>query len=224
MPFDCPSSCSLLLYYFYYEQFTNIYKFLVIHEDKLTLNYSRASNAIKKMELEDQVLLTFIKLRLNFEFKHLAYLFELSTQDAVVVFRAWVNYMFYKFGSVPIWPDREVIYNHMPSKFKEEFPTTFVILDGTEIKVERPSALRSQSQCYSDYKSATTLKSLVGVDPRGSFIFISTLLSGYISDKEITSKSGLLTLLQQLLDSGKLKNGDGVMVDKRFPIKHYRNS
>ena len=103
------------------------------------------------MELEDQVLLTLIKLRLKFELKHLAYLFELSTQDAGAVFRAWVKYMFYKIGSDPIWPDREVIYNHMPSKFKEKFPTTFVILDGTEINVERRSALRSPSQCYSDY-------------------------------------------------------------------------
>lgn len=106
----------------------------------------------------------------------------------------------------------------MPCKFKEDFPNTIVILDGTELKLEKPSSLRSQSQCYSDYKSATTLKGLVGVDPRGSFMFISMLYSGPISDKEITIQSGLLEH-QQLLDCGHLRVEDGVMVDKGFLIR-----
>lgn len=206
---------------FSYQEFTNIFNFLVpnkyMYEEPLTV---KVTPAIKNMELQNQLLLTLIKLRLNLEYKHIAYLFQVSPQDAGIVFRAWINFMYFKFGSVTIWPDRDVLYKHMPPKYKEDFPTAFVILDGTEIKVERPSALRSQSQCYSDYKSATTLKGLVGIDPRGSFIFISMLFSGSISDKEITNRSGLLTLLQQLLDCGKLKNGDGVMVDKGFPIRN----
>ncbi|XP_053390346.1 uncharacterized protein LOC128553244 [Mercenaria mercenaria] len=133
-------------------------------------------------------------------------------------FREWINYMFYRFGSVPLWPGR-VIQEKMPKKFREEFPDTMIILDGTEIKLQPLSALRTQSQCYSDYKSSTTLKGLVDVDPRGSFTIISMLFSGSISDKEITSASGLLEMFQQLLDSGRLKRGDGVMVDKGFLIK-----
>ena len=33
-----------------------------------------------------------------------------------------------------------------------------IILDRTKLKTERPSGPLSQSQCYSDYKSTTTLK------------------------------------------------------------------
>ncbi|KAL3852059.1 hypothetical protein ACJMK2_015748 [Sinanodonta woodiana] len=205
---------------FVYEQFMNIFKFLVPDECKIPLSFPRTITSIQYMPLKDQLLLTLIKLRLSFDFKHLANLFKLSQQDVGSVFRAWINYMFYRFGSVPIWPDREVLLQQMPVKFREDFSTTFVILDGTELKVERPSALRSQSQCYSDYKSATTLKGLVGIDPRGSFIFISMLFSGSISDKEITTTCGLLPILQQLLECGKLKRGDGVMVDKGFLIQH----
>ncbi|KAL3881638.1 hypothetical protein ACJMK2_028051 [Sinanodonta woodiana] len=205
---------------FVYEQFMNIFKLLVPDECKIPLSFPRTITSIQYMPLKDQLLLTLIKLRLSFDFKHLANLFKLSQQDVGSVFRAWINYMFYRFGSVPIWPDREVLLQQMPVKFREDFSTTFVILDRTELKVERPSALRSQSQCYSDYKSATTLKGLVGIDPRGSFIFISMLFSGSISDKEITTTCGLLLLLQQLLECGKLKRGDGVMVDKGFLIQH----
>jgi len=43
-------------------------------------------------------------------------------------------------------------------------------------------------------KSCTTLKGLVGIDPRGSIIFASMLFSGAISDNEITQQSGFLKL------------------------------
>lgn len=203
---------------FEYLQFMVIFKFLVPDKAKRPIKFPRTISSVKNMLLEDQFLLAMVKLRLNFQFNHIAFLFKISQQDAGALFRQWINYMFYRFGSVPIWPERETLVNNMPKKFKEEFPDVLLILDGTELKVERPSSLKSQSQCYSDYKSATTLKALVGVDPRGSFTFISMLFSGSISDKEITVKSGLLDTLQQLIDSGKIKRGDGIMVDKGFLI------
>ncbi|XP_045174182.2 uncharacterized protein LOC123535566 [Mercenaria mercenaria] len=196
-----------------------IFNFLVPNKFAIPIQFSRTISSVKNMKLQDQFLLTMIKVRLNLQFKHLGHLFGISSQDAGALFREWINYMFYRFGSVPLWSGRELIQEIMPKTFREEFPDTMIILDGTEIKLHRQSALRTQSQCYSDYKSSTTLKGLVGVDPRGSFTFISMLFSGSISDKEITSASGLLEMFQQLLDRGRLKRGDGVMVDKGFLIK-----
>jgi hypothetical protein len=175
---------------------------------------------MNKLDLQNQFLLVLIKLRLNFEFKHLAFLFKITPYDSGTLFRNWVNFMYLRFGEVSLWPERDVSIENMPSKFKEDFPNTFLILDGTEIKVEKPSSLRSQSQCYSDYKSSTTLKALVGVDPRGSFNFVSMLYSGSISDKELTVQCGLLDMLKNLIDVGRLQKGDGVMVDKGFLIKN----
>jgi len=58
---------------------------------------------------------------------------------------------------------------------KRDCPTTFAILDRTELKIERPTSLLRQSQSYSDYESTNTLKGLVACDPRG-------LLGSYIRD------------------------------------------
>lgn len=204
---------------FAYVRFMCIFKFLVPNRFECPVNFPRTLSSIANMKLEDQLFLTLVKLRLNLQFKHLAYLFGITVQDAGSLFRHWINYMFYRFGSVPIWPEREIIKQKMPPSFKDDFPNTLIILDGTELKLERPSSLRSQSMCYSDYKSATTLKGLVGVDPRGSFTFISMLFSGSISDKEITKQSGLLDMLKMLMESGRIKKGDGVMVDKGFLIR-----
>lgn len=86
----------------------------------------------------------------------------------------------------------------MPESYNEDFPNTLVIINCTELKVQKQSSLHRQSQCYSDYKSSTTLKGLVGVNPRGSVIFSSMLFTGSISDKVITEESAFLKLLSDL--------------------------
>ena len=66
------------------------------------------------------------------------------------------------------------------------------------------------SEFYSAYKSHTTLKCLVGIAPHGAVTFISSLYQGSISDKEITRRSGILSLIQE---------GDEVMADEGFLIQ-----
>lgn len=46
------------------------------------------------------------------------------------------------------------------------------------------------------------------------------LFTGSISDKDITVESGFLKLLSDLIQTGKLQNGDGVMADKGFRIEN----
>ena len=99
----------------------------------------------------------------------------------------------------------DTIMEHMPENYKKDFPNTIVIFDCTELKFKKPSSLYRQCRCYSDFKSATTLKGIVGVDPRGAVIFSSMLFSGSISDKDITEESGFLELLSNLIQCGKLQ-------------------
>ena len=99
----------------------------------------------------------------------------------------------------------------MPSSFKIKYPTTRVIIDCTEVKVEMPSSLLLKSQTYSSYKGTNTLKGFIGIAPCGSVIFISQLYFGNISDQEITERSGLLGL--------PFDKGDSLMADKGFDIQ-----
>ena len=70
----------------------------------------------------------------------------------------------------------------MPNQFKD-YPTTRIIIDGTEIFTEVPSSMKSQSMAWSSYKHHNTWKALVGISPNGLVTFVSKLWSGRVSDK-----------------------------------------
>ena len=36
-----------------------------------------------------------------------------------------------------LWPSRSVITKHMPKEYKEQFPNTRVVIDGTEIPIQK---------------------------------------------------------------------------------------
>lgn len=204
---------------FSFDRYHKVFKYLVPSDKEEPFTWTKTVSGAKAISLEDQFLLVMMKLRQNFDFIHLSHLFGLSSQDCSTLFFNWINYMFFRLGSLVVWPHRDEIINNMPTKYKVDFPDTVVIIDGTELKIQKPSALNRQSQCYSDYKSCTTLKGLVGVDPRGSVMFASMLFSGSISDKVLTKESGFLNILHNLIQQQKVKRGDGIMADKGFLIE-----
>ena len=63
--------------------------------------------------------------------------------------------LYLKFGYLIIWPDRETIEKAMPWSFKDKYPKTRVIIDGTEIKCQIPSSSVLHSETYFSYKSHT---------------------------------------------------------------------
>ena len=77
---------------------------------------------------------------------------------------------------------------------------------------------QKHSESYSTYKSHTTLKCLLGVDPKGGIMFVSQLYEGSISDKEIVKRSGFLDILRQKITTQEINKGDGIMADKGFDI------
>lgn len=171
-----------------------------------------------QLDIEDEFLMFMMRLRLGLTITDLSFRFSLSKATVSTILTTWLNYLFIHLGHLKIWPHRNVLVSHMPKDFKEKYPNNVCIIDCTELKIQVPSSLVKQSQSYSNYKSTNTLKSLVGVDAKGGFIFISQLYTGSISDKQIVSRCGLLNLLAQKVSLGEVLPGDAIMADKGFDI------
>ena len=100
----------------------------------------------------------------------------------------------------------------LPSAFKDKFPTTYTIIDGSEVFIETPSDIHMQSSTWSQYKHHNTVKFLVACTPNGALCYLSPVYVGSTSDIELTRVCGFLTTLQD-------KPGISIMADRGFTIK-----
>ena len=171
-----------------------------------------------KLSVEDEFLLTMMKLRLGLFNKDIAMRFGISVSTVSKIFMTWINLMYIRLGSLKIFPHRNVIMKNMPREFKQQCPNVMLIIGCTELRIQMPSSLVRKSQTYSNYKSTNTFKGLVGVDSKGGILFVSHLYTGRISDKEICQRSGMYDLLKRKMEIGELHQGDAIMADKGFNI------
>ena len=164
-----------------------------------------------KLNPEDELFMTLVWLKNAFPLCHLSLLFQIPVSTVSRHLISWVNFLYFKLGSIPIWPSKEEILETMPTSFKNAYPNTRCIIDCTELLCQSPSSLNTQSCLYSSYKSHDTYKGLVGIAPSGAVIFVNQLYDGSISDKEIVNGSGFL---KKKLCS----DGDSVMGNSAFTI------
>lgn len=172
------------------------------------LNY--IYNLVQNLTIENQLFLTLIKLRqykTNFE---LSKLFTVSTTTVENILLTWINFMSRQWREVNVWPDRDLVNFFAPRDFYSKFPTTRLIIDGTEIAVKKPKPPIAQQSTFSTYKNRNTVKVLVGSTPGGLTSFISTDYGGSASDRQLVERSPLLNLCEP---------GDLVMSDKGFNVQ-----
>ncbi|XP_058630013.1 uncharacterized protein LOC131539429 [Onychostoma macrolepis] len=160
------------------------------------------------LPLIDELFLCLVYLSLGLKEKDLGDQFNIHQSTVSRIIKTWVNFLYTLLGAVGIWMSPEDIRATMPSVFGK-YSDTQVIVDCTELKCQTPSSLLLQREMFSQYKSHTTLKGMIGVSPHGAVTFVSSLYSGAVSDKELFRQSGIIPLLDKDM---------AVMVDKGFRI------
>lgn len=98
----------------------------------------------------------------------------------------------------------------MPKSF-ESFKQTRIVLDCTEVFVQKTKCQFERIQTYSQYYGGNTIKYMIGVTPDGRISYISKGYGGRVSDKIIFHESGLVRMLQPHVNK--------IMVDKGFLIE-----
>lgn len=160
--------------------------------------------------LEDEMLLTLMKLRLDLNMEDLADRFSISVSTASSIFSTWIKFLSCELKSLIFFPERDVVLSTMPTSFLEQGSRARVIIDCTEVFIERPRDLCTQALTWSDYKKNNTAKFLVAVTPQGHIAYVSKCWGGRTSDRHIVAQSGFLNHLDP---------GDEIMADRGFPIR-----
>ena len=128
--------------------------------------------------MEDQLLVSLMCLRLGSMEKELSYHFGVDEATVSCILKKWFNFLYLCLGLLPTWPEWEAVEACLPETFGTTYPSTFIVIDATELTCEVPSSLALQSQTYSSYKSHTTLKDWVVLDQ----MVVSPTLASYSPD------------------------------------------
>ena len=140
------------------------------------------------------LLMFLVKLCLNLFYEDIATRFAVHQTTTSRNFPQVLDIMAVKTEHLIKWPDRETLRQTMPMSFRRFFKTCYVIIDCTEVFMERPSDLLARAQVWSNYKHST-IKMLIGITPQGTISFLSKCVGCHMSDKQIVEESKLLDYL-----------------------------
>lgn len=170
----------------------------------------RKPGPARKLTKYEEYILTLVRFRVGLLNFIVGDLFGISEARVSQIFITWVNFMHASLSPCLTWPSKDHVTHFMPQSFLKVFPKTRVIIDCTEIFIQRPKSCIAQSTTYSTYKSHNTYKALIGISPTGLITFVSDLWGGNTSDRFITEHCGLLDLIEE---------GDEVMADRGFTVR-----
>jgi len=88
---------------------------------------------------QHQLFMTLMKLRTAKDDFELSILFDISQKVVSQAVICWINFLFYQLSEIDFWQSRLVVSETMPVQFKAQFLTTRVIIDATEIAIQKPS-------------------------------------------------------------------------------------
>lgn len=197
----------------YYTGFTDFNHFMFFFHCLGPAAFNR-NNQFSSLPHIDQLFLTLMKLRQAKDDIELSFFFNISESTVSRIVTTWINFLYFQLKEITIWPSRELIDKYMPADFKHKFPSTRVILDATEIPIQKPLDVNGQSITWSSYKHKNTVKTMVGCTPKGVVSYVSPSYGGSASDRQIIERSELLDPTNKLFDSG-----DSVMADRGLTVQ-----
>ena len=104
--------------------------------------------------------------------------FGVSQSVVSQIINTWIKFIYFRFKEVDVLPSKEIVKLHLPECFCKKYSTTTLIIDATEIYIEKPNNPEAQQVTFSSYKKSNTLKALLGIVPKGGISFVSTLYGG----------------------------------------------
>ena len=103
----------------------------------------------RKLTNFEEFMLTIVKLQLNPQHKDLTYRFKISKSSVSQNCHKWLNLLHAGLKFLICWPSWQQLSASLPECFQEKFKKTVLIIDWTEIFIERASNVLAKAQTWS---------------------------------------------------------------------------
>ena len=174
---------------------------------------------VHSLSLEDQLILTLMRLRLNLHEQDLAYRFSISQSTVSTYITKWIDVMYVRLArNFMLWPGREELLLSMPMCFRSHFKTCVSIIDCFEIPLQRFLDLHDRASTFSSYKGRATVKFLISITPQGTISYISQAYGGRSTDVHITGDDKYVAIAEDVNFFSNLIPGDQVLADRGFLV------
>ena len=162
-----------------------------------------------QLSVKERIILSMMKICLNLTFSSLSVFLGCTVKIASNIFATIVPILASIFGTFIQWPVKEEVVANCSKNFRT-FQNVRVVLDCTEILVQKSKCLSECIALYSHYYKDLTIKYLIAATPAGLITFFSKGYGGKASDKFIFLQNNIIEMLEPHIDA--------VMTDKGFLI------
>ena len=132
----------------------------------------------RKLRLEQEFLLTLMKLRLALLTVDLGFRFHVSATTVSSIFITWIKLMSKELSVLIVWPSRQQVKKTLPSCFRKLYPKVRCIIDCFECFTETPSGLDLAATLCCNHSKWSY------------FLYVSSCYGGRASDIFIVRNSG----------------------------------
>lgn len=173
------------MFIFYTGTSANMFNIVIQLCNSVSFDYIYGEK-VNCLSINDQILMTFMKLRLNLPYVDLEFRFNTSkstVSNVVLTFIVLLHQILYKnlMNEIPTQYKNRLC---LPHRF-ENFQNCRMIIACTEVSCDILSKLYQQKITYSSYKHRNTLKGLIGIAPNRVVTFASKLYPGSTLDKKL---------------------------------------
>jgi len=141
----------------------------------------------RALTVKNEFFLVLCRLKVGLLEEDLSARFGVCQSVVCQIVNTWIKFIFFRFKELDEFHSREIVKSHLPECFRKKYSTTTLIIDATEIYIEKPNNPEAHQVTFSSYKNSNTLKAMVDIVPKGGISFVSTLYNGGISDEELES-------------------------------------
>ena len=195
------------------EEFCSLYEFLDPEGANLQFwRENRVQTGRPTLTLKCQLAITLWRLRRRTTLTELSYHFGICHDLLQRITVTWIQFMFQQFNDIreAMFVTRDIHRQFLPSSFRNALLRDVrIVIDCTEIFCETSGDYSQKGNMYSQYKSHSTTKVLIGVAPSGACMYVSDCFEGSISDRQIIKDTNFIE---------KLLPGDVVLGDRGFTI------